>query len=122
MKTKTASTLLFTVVAALLLGVAGVSAQSETTFTGEINDRACARAGSHDAMDMRHGTKNDKDCIIACVKAGGKYVLVEDATKAIYLLDDQKKPEAFAGMKVTISGTLDKDAGTLHVTDIKAAK
>jgi len=122
MKTKTGSTLLFTLLAALLLAGAGAYAQSETTFTGEINDRACARAGSHDAMDMRHGTKNDKDCIVACVKAGGKYVLVEDTTKTIYLLDDQKTPEAFAGMKVTITGTYDKDAGTLHVTDIKAAK
>ena len=86
-----------TVSGGIAFGNRGASAQSETTFTGEINDRACAQAGSHDAMDMRHGTKNDKDCIIACVKAGGKYVLVEDTTKAIYLLDDQKKPEGVCG-------------------------
>jgi hypothetical protein len=122
MNMKRATTILLTLVAALLLARAGASAQSESTFTGEINDRACARAGSHDAMDMRHGTKNDRDCIIACVKAGGKYVLVEDTTKTIYLLDDQKKPEAFAGERVTITGTYDKDAATLHVADIKAAK
>ena len=93
MNMKTAFALLFT----LLLMGAATSAQNESTFTGDINDRACARAGSHDAMNKRHGPQNDKDCIIACVKAGRKYALVDDATKGIYLLDDQQKPRGVRG-------------------------
>jgi hypothetical protein len=98
-----------------------LAAQNETTFTGEINDRACAKANSHDAMMKRHGSTNEKDCIVACVKAGGKYVLVDSATKAIYLLDDQQKPEAFAGQKVKITGTYDKATETLHIATIQPA-
>jgi hypothetical protein len=108
--------------AALLLVGGRIAAQNDAKFTGEINDRACAKADSHDSMMKRHGSQNTKDCIADCVKAGGKYVLVEDGTKAIYVLDDQQKPAAFAEQKVMITGTLDKDAGTLHVTSISAAK
>jgi hypothetical protein len=111
----------FTLAVVLLLGSRMV-AQSDSTFTGEINDRACAQANSHDSMMKRHGSANEKDCMADCVKAGGKYVLVDDSTKAIYVLDDQQKPAAFAGQKVAITGTLDKDAKILHVTGIRAAK
>ncbi len=98
-----------------------LAAQNETTFTGKINDRACAKADSHDAMMKKHGSTNEKDCIVACVKAGGKYVLVDAVNKTIYLLDDQQKPEAFAGQKVRITGTYDKATETLHVTSIQPA-
>jgi Protein of unknown function (DUF5818) len=55
------------------------------------------------------------------VKMGGKYVLFNGASKGFYQLDDQKKPQPFAGQKVEVTGTLDKATKTIHVTDIKAA-
>jgi hypothetical protein len=60
-------------------------------------------------------------CTKNCVKMGGKYVLFDAASKTTYELDDQSKPESFAGQKVKVSGTLDKATKTIHVTDIKAA-
>ena len=51
---------------------------------------------------------------------GSKYVLF-NADKTFYLLSDQKKPAAFAGQKVEVTGTLNKATKTLHVTAIKAA-
>ena len=62
-----------------------------------------------------------KMCTENCVKKGGKYVLFGGASKTVYQLDDQTKPEQFAGQKVKITGTLDKATKTIHVTDIKAA-
>jgi hypothetical protein len=50
---------------------------------------------------------------------GGKYVLFNAVEKAVYQLDDQKWPEQFAGMKVKIMGTYDKDTDTIHVSDIQ---
>jgi hypothetical protein len=107
------------VVALILLGVS-FAAQKDSTFTGEINDRACAKADSHDAMMKKHGVQTAADCIPACIKAGGKYVLYDRAAKTIYLLDDQQKPAQFAGKNVKVTGTLDKTTETLHVTSITA--
>jgi hypothetical protein len=44
-------------------------------------------------------------------------VLYDSATKKVYQLDDQTKPEQFAGKSVKVTGTLSKD--TIHVTDIE---
>jgi hypothetical protein len=59
-------------------------------------------------------------CTANCVKMGGKYVLYDAAKKTVYQLDDQQKPEQFAGQKVTVTGTLDKATKTVHVTSIQA--
>src|SRR6266576_638573 len=104
-----------------LLGVS-FAAQKESSFSGVIADRYCAKANSHEMMMKRHSSPTTKECIPACVKAGGAYVLVDAATKTIYELDDQQKPARFAEQKVRITGTYDKATQTIHVTDIKASK
>ena len=106
------------------LGLLGASfaAQKESTFSGEISDRYCAKANSHEMMMKRHNSPTTKDCIPACVKAGGAYVLVDATTKTIYELDDQKKPAQFAEQKVKVTGVYDKATKTIHVTDIQASK
>jgi hypothetical protein len=106
-------------IAAFLFMSVSLAAQKDQTFTGEITDRFCTKSGSHDMMMQRHGAKNTKDCIIACVKAGGKYVLFDAATKTAYLLDDQRTPEQFAERKVKVTGTYDKATETIHVKDIQ---
>ena len=116
-------------VAAFTLLVPGFAAAKDKTFSGEIMDSQCAKEGSH-AMMLKKEGMGDKDpndpmakkmCTENCVKMGGKYVLFNGASKAVYQLDDQTKPEQFAGQKVKITGTLNKATKTIHVTDIKAA-
>jgi Protein of unknown function (DUF5818) len=102
----------------VLLGFA-FAAQKTTTFSGEISDRYCAIAKSHESMMKTHDVKTVEECIPACVKAGGKYVLVDSANGTVYALDDQQKPAAFARQKVKVSGTLDKDTKTIHVVEIE---
>jgi hypothetical protein len=104
--------------ALMLLGVS-YAAQKDSSFSGEITDRACAKANSHDMMMKKHNVQTVAECIPACVKAGGKYVLFDTSTMSIYLLDDQQKPAQFAGKKVKVTGTYDKATETIHVTDIK---
>jgi hypothetical protein len=105
----------------VLLGV-GFAAQKESTFSGEISDRYCVKANSHDEMMKRHNAATTKECIPACVKAGGAYVLYDAATKTMYELDDQQKPERFAEQKVKVTGTYDKATNKIHVIDIQASK
>jgi type 1 fimbria pilin len=110
------SAALFCLAASLAVSL---SAQRSATFTGEIMDSPCAILGGHDKMALKD--ENDKDCTIRCVKMGGKYALVDAANKAWYQLDDQKKAEAFAGAKVTITGTADAATKTIRIATIKAA-
>ncbi len=113
--------LMLGVVAVMTLLSASFAAQKDASFSGEISDRACAKANSHEMMMKKHNVQTIEDCIPACVKAGGKYVLFDTATMTIYGLDDQQKPAPFAGKKVKVTGTYDKDAQTIHVTDIRTS-
>lgn len=97
------------------------------TFTGEIMDSQCSAMGSHAEMLKKEGKAEmdpnaleaKKMCTQACVKMGGKYVLYNAADKTVYELDDQQKPENFAGENVKVKGTL--DGKTIHVQNISKA-
>lgn len=110
------------VASVLAFSLLGFAASMEGTYSGEIMDSACAKAGSHTAMMKNAGVKTAKECTQACVKMGSKYVLFDNASKKVYQLDDQTKPEQFAGQKVTVKGTLDAATETIRLTDIEAAK
>jgi hypothetical protein len=90
------------------------------TFTGEIMDSQCADMASHDNMMKGENATNAKECTLSCVKKGGSFALYDPAAKQSYKLDNQKKAAAFAGQKVTITGTYDSGSDSLHVTNIKA--
>src|ERR1700683_2591346 len=108
-------------IAAVLLTAICIAAPADKTYTGQIMDNECAQMGSHESMMKKEGTKDAKDCALACIKGGGKYVLYNSATKKTYQLDDQMKPEQFAGQKVTVTGSYDSAAQAIHVTDIQSA-
>lgn len=115
-------------VATLVLFGASLSLAKDRTFTGEIMDSQCAKEGSHAKMMAKHGMEGKENdpmakamCTKECVKMGGKYVLYNAAKKTVYELDDQTKPEQFAGQKVKVTGTYDRATKTIHVTSIEAA-
>jgi len=91
------------------------------SFSGEIMDSMCAGMGGHEQMLQGGKIKNAKECTLECVKMGAKYVLYDAASKTTYQLDDQTKPEQFAGEKVTVNGSLDSATNTIHVESIAAA-
>ena len=107
-------------IGACMLLASGLAAAKDTTFKGEIMDEACADDGGHESMYKKMGTNDPKVCTEACIKGGSKYVLF-NADKTFYELSDQKKPASFAGQKVEVTGTLNKETKTIHVTDIKVA-
>jgi hypothetical protein len=113
-------------VATVLLCSFSFAAPKDTTYSGEIMDSECAKNGSHAEMLKKEGMgdKHPDDrmakemCTAKCAKAGGKYVLYSAATKKVYALDDQTKPEQFAGKRVRVTGALDQATETIHVTSI----
>lgn len=115
-------------VATFLLFLPGLATAKDQTFRGEIMDSQCAKEGSHAMMLKKEGMGNmdpnaaeaKKMCTLNCVKKmGSKFVLYNSSNKTVYQLDDQTKPEQFAGANVSVIGTLDKATKTIHVADIK---
>jgi Protein of unknown function (DUF5818) len=90
-------------------------------LVGQIMDSRCAIDGSHDKMMRQNGMKNAKECTLQCAKRGGSFVLFDPETKTVYQLDDQQKPEGFAGQRVRVSGTYDESSKTMHIESIQAA-
>ncbi len=120
--------LIIGLVGSLMMLTVSFAAPKDSTYSGEIMDSQCAKNGSHDAMLKKEGMgkmigdpKAGMMCTANCVKLGSKYVLYNAAKKTVYQLDDQQKPEQFAGQKVTVTGTLDKATKTVHVASIQAA-
>jgi hypothetical protein len=106
----------------LVLASLSQAAPQGSSFTGEIMDSACAKAGSHEGMMKSHaGIKDAKTCTLGCVKNGSKFVLYDASSKTVYELDDQEKPRQFAGDSVKVTGKLDRAANTIHVTDISGS-
>jgi hypothetical protein len=116
-------------IATVMLFGAGFTLAKDQTFTGEIYDSQCAKDGSHAKMMAKEGMAGKENdpmgramCTNNCVKKmGAKYVLFNSAKKTIYELDDQQKPEQFAGKNVKVKGTYDKATKTIHVTSVEAA-
>lgn len=87
---------------------------AETSVVGYIGDSSCG---------LKHmaGMGDDKNCTLACVKDGAKFVLADRDHKVVYRLDKagQEKAREFAGQKVKVTG---KVVGkTIQVTRIEAA-
>jgi environmental stress-induced protein Ves len=108
-------------VVALMALAAFSFAADASTFKGQIMDAMCAANGSHSpgGYAATH-TNNPKDCTLACVKAGSKFVLYNAGKKTTLKLDDQEKARDFAGQKVSVVGTFDKATETIHVEKIEA--
>jgi hypothetical protein len=102
------------VLAALVTALSSYAA----SWTGEISDSACG--ASHAKMMAEHkDLKTDRDCTLACVKAGSKYVLVSDGK--VYAIENQSLPalQQRAGQMVEVTGDLKGD--TITVSKIAAA-
>ena len=96
------------------LAVAALAAgQGTQTFTGTVTDSDCADT-NHALMRMGD---TDPECVQACIDAHGATYRLYDG-KVSYQLSDQKAPVAFAGKKVTVTGTLDENTKTIQVRSI----
>jgi hypothetical protein len=80
------------------------------TFIGQISDSSCG--ASHGKMSGQHG-KSDRDCTLACVKGGSKYVFVSGGS--VYQIENQSLAdlEKRAGQKVEITADMKGDTVTI---------
>src|SRR5437667_3705858 len=90
---------IFTIVSSLPIWAA------QQTLKGEISDGMC---GANHA-GMGEMGKNPKNCTTGCVKAGAKYVFVSSGKVYGIQNQDFAMLAANAGVKVQVTGDLDKD-------------
>jgi len=96
---------------AFIVFTSAVSALA-ATWTGQISDSACGM--THAKMLAEHkDLKTDKDCTLACIKGGSKYVFVSDGK--VYNISNQKLAalKTHAGETVEVTGTMKGDTVTV---------
>ena len=94
---------LFALLAATLLFTT-IATAAEQTWTGQISDSACG--AKHEEAAEGQGKMPDRDCTIACVRGGSKYVLVSDGKVFQIANQDNKDLAAHAGHTVKMTGEL----------------
>jgi len=85
---------------------------ADQSWTGVISDSMCG--ASHAKMTGAHPGMTDRDCALACAKAGGQYVFVSEGK--VYKIANQDSPllQAHAGhADVTLTGELKGDTITV---------
>jgi hypothetical protein len=104
--------------------MSGAAAQQTITVRGEISDSQCAfdvhsNTGSHEEM-LKSGVfgSTPADCIRACIRNGGKYVMVDNSKKKIYRIGNPDRVADFAARQVRVQGTLDQN-GVLTIVAIE---
>jgi hypothetical protein len=99
---------------------AGYALGANQTLTGMISDSMCG--ASHAKMMQAHkeAKMTDRDCTLACVKGGGKYVFVSDGK--VYNISNQSLAALSkdAGENVKVTGNVNGD--TITVSKIAVNK
>jgi hypothetical protein len=97
------------------------------TWTGKISDSMC---GVTHTMVSEHQEKGEipktatnkgqkeRECTLACVKAGGKYVFVSQGKVFEISNQDLAALQEHAGHTVKLTGDLDADGKTIKVSEV----
>src|SRR5947208_12137641 len=102
-------------IATLLLGLSSAYAG---TWTGKISDSMCG--ATHKKMEEHGSAKiSDRDCTLACVKNGGKYVFVSKGKVYQVTNQDYSGLQEHAGQTVKLTGDLSGD--NITVSNIETA-
>ena len=108
----------------LLLSVAAVSALSlfsaETTWNGTITDSMCDK--DHSMMASGDKKPDAKECTLACVKGGSKFVFVSKGKIYKIANQDLEDLKTYAGANVQLTGELQSDGETIKADKLQAAK
>ena len=104
----------------LFAGLGSFAGAATMTMDGMISDSACG--ASHAKMIEMHkeAKMSERDCTLACVKAGGKFVFVSGGK--VYAVANQKLAALteHAGETVSVTGNVEGD--TITVSKITAKK
>ena len=97
-----------------------VAFAADQTWTGQISDSMCG-ASHAKMMEMHKDAKmTDRDCTLACVKGGGKYVFVAEGKVYKIANQDLAALQQHAGESIRLTGNVNGD--TVTVAKVAATK
>jgi hypothetical protein len=97
----------------LLAGLAGLAAAATMTLNGTISDSFC---GASHAKMTAGKNMSDRDCALACLKAGAQYVFVSNGK--VYKISNQKMADLQKGAGESVSVTGDVNGDTINITTL----
>jgi hypothetical protein len=97
----------------LLVGLSSFVQAAEKTLTGKISDSMCGISHAKMMAEHKSGKMTDRDCTLACVKDGGKYVFVSGGK--VYTIENQDLAllQDHAGHTVRLTGEMKGDTITV---------
>ena len=97
----------------LLVGLAALAQAAEKTWTGKISDSMCGATHAKMMAQHKDAKMTDRDCTLACVKDGGKYVFVSSGK--VYNIENQDLAllQEHAGHTVRLTGEMKGDTITV---------
>jgi hypothetical protein len=104
----------------LTVGLVWFASAANMTMGGKISDSGCGASHAKMMQEHKDAKMSEKDCTLACVKAGGKFVFVSGGK--VYNISNQNFAALTqsAGDTVTLTGNFDADNVT--VSKIAAGK
>ncbi len=104
----------------LFVALASFASAADKAWTGQISDKMCG--ASHAKMTSSHPGMTDRDCTLACVKGGGKYVFVSDGKVYNIANQDLALLQTHAGHTVQLTGDMKDDTITVSNITMGAKK
>jgi hypothetical protein len=102
---------------AMIVCVTATPAAAQQTFTGRLSDSMCG--ASHQSKVAAAGGHTDRQCLLACVNALAKYVLVDQSNHVLQIANqDAMGLPLYAGRPVKLTGEWKGDA--IFVTKVEA--
>ena len=86
---------------------------AEQTWTGKISDSMCGADHSKMAAEHAGAKTSDRDCTLACVKNGGKYVFISEGKTYNIANQDFAGLQQHAGHTVNLTGDMQGDSITV---------
>jgi len=94
-------------------GLSSFTSAAASTMTGMISDSACGSSHAKMIEGHKEAKMTERDCTLACVKAGGKFVFVSGGK--VYNITNQNLAALteHAGETVSLTGDVNGDSVTV---------
>ncbi len=92
----------------LMAGIASFAFGANQTLKGTISDSMCGASHAKMMAEHKDSKMTDRDCALACVKGGGKFVVVADGK--VYNVANQNLAALtqYAGQAVNVTGDVNR--------------